>query len=183
MPRVAVTVDVAPERGDAVDVAAAVGVDQPARPRPRDDRRMLAGPALHLGERMPDVASVALGQHGAIVESGQVGTVRPPCAERAAPRALAANRRRAGPRARHAARRGPARASKRGPRRGRRSSRGSSAPSRPAPRARVSGRPRDVEPGAGGLEREQRVVDRAERPAAPRSTSGSPRSTAKSRTR
>ena len=59
-PRVPVAVDVAPERGDAVDVAAAVGVDQIRALAPLDHERLLFRPSLLLGERMPDVALIDL---------------------------------------------------------------------------------------------------------------------------
>ena len=68
--RVAVTVHVAPQRRHAVDVAAAIRVDQP-HPLGRLDRRGgLAVEALHLGEP----------EHRAMVASPKVGTPasRPP---------------------------------------------------------------------------------------------------------
>ena len=59
-PRVAMAVDVAPERGDAVDVAAAVGVDQVGALGPLDHQRLFLAPALLLGERVPEVVAVEL---------------------------------------------------------------------------------------------------------------------------
>ena len=60
--RVAVAVDVAPERGDAVDVAAAVGVDQVGALGALDDQRLLLAPGALLGERMPEVGAVRGGE-------------------------------------------------------------------------------------------------------------------------
>ena len=55
-------VNVAPERRDAVDVAAALRVDQ-ARPLgPLHDQRILGAPAALLGERMPEVSAIRRGQ-------------------------------------------------------------------------------------------------------------------------
>ena len=63
--RVAVAVDVAPQRRDAVDVAAAVGVDQVGALGALDDQRLLALPAPLLRERVPEVAAVVRGEaHG-----------------------------------------------------------------------------------------------------------------------
>ena len=56
--RVAMAVDVAPERGDAVDVMAAVGVDQLPALGPLDRQRLFLAPALLLGERMPEVVAI-----------------------------------------------------------------------------------------------------------------------------
>ena len=53
-----VAVDVDPQRRDAVEVAAPVGVDEPAPLGPLDDQRLRGQPSLHLGERMPDVGLV-----------------------------------------------------------------------------------------------------------------------------
>ncbi len=58
--RVAVAVDRAPERGDAVDVAVAVDVDQVAALAALDHQRLFVGPPLLLGERVPDVVVVEL---------------------------------------------------------------------------------------------------------------------------
>ena len=67
--RVAVAVDVAPERGDAVDVAAAVGVDQVGALAALDHQRLFLAPALLLGEGVPEVV---------LVELRGVGRHRPP---------------------------------------------------------------------------------------------------------
>ena len=58
--RVAVAVDVAPERGDAVDVAAPVAVDQVGALGPLDHQRLLRAPIALLGEGVPEVALVEL---------------------------------------------------------------------------------------------------------------------------
>ena len=59
-PGVAVAVDVAPERGDPVEVAAALGVDQVGALGPLDHQRLFLAPALLLGERVPEVVAVEL---------------------------------------------------------------------------------------------------------------------------
>ena len=59
-PRVAMAVDVAPERGDAVEVAAALDVDQVAALGPLDHQRLFLAPGLLLGERMPEVVAIEL---------------------------------------------------------------------------------------------------------------------------
>ncbi len=56
--RMAVPVDVAPERGDAVDVAVAVDVDEVGTLRALDDQLLLLLPAALLRERMPEVCAV-----------------------------------------------------------------------------------------------------------------------------
>ena len=56
----AVAVDVAPERGDAVDVAAAVGVDQVGALAALDHQRLFLAPALLLGEGVPEVVVIEL---------------------------------------------------------------------------------------------------------------------------
>ena len=53
-----VAVDVAPEAGDAVDVAVAFGVDQVKALGPVNDQRGLITPLAHGGKRVPDVAVV-----------------------------------------------------------------------------------------------------------------------------
>ncbi len=58
----AVAVDVAPEAGDAVDVAFAGGVDEVKALGPVDDQRGLGSPLPHGGERVPDVAVVEFGK-------------------------------------------------------------------------------------------------------------------------
>ncbi len=73
---VAVAVDVAPERRDAVDVAVAVRVDQVGALRALDDRRVLDGPAELLRERVPDVLSIGISEgvrHGSTLAIVQVG--------------------------------------------------------------------------------------------------------------
>jgi hypothetical protein len=60
--RVAVAVHVAPERRHAVDVAAAVDVDQIGALRTLDDERRLLGPAALLGERVPKMGAVGGGE-------------------------------------------------------------------------------------------------------------------------
>ena len=57
---VAMAVDVAPERGDAVDVAAPVGVDQVRSLGALDHQRLLLAPAPLLGERVPEVVVIEL---------------------------------------------------------------------------------------------------------------------------
>ena len=70
--RVAVAVDVAPQRRDAVDVGAAVGVDQVGALRGGDDdRRLLVLPAALLGERVPEDAAVEGGELGGIHGGGR----------------------------------------------------------------------------------------------------------------
>ena len=59
--RVAVAVDVAPQRGDAVDVAPPVGVDQVGALAALDHQRLLLGPVALLRERVPDVALIEVG--------------------------------------------------------------------------------------------------------------------------
>src|SRR5690606_13012903 len=54
-----------PQRGDAVEVAAAVDVDQPGPPGAVDDGRFVVDPAGVLGERVPDVGDRAGGPGGA----------------------------------------------------------------------------------------------------------------------
>ena len=56
--RVAVPVDVAPQRRGAVDVAGAVGGDQVGALAALDHERLLLLPAALLGERMPEVTVV-----------------------------------------------------------------------------------------------------------------------------
>ena len=56
--RMAVAVDVAPQRRDAVDVAPALGVDQVGALGALDHERLLAAPVALLGERVPEVAMV-----------------------------------------------------------------------------------------------------------------------------
>ena len=60
--RVAVAVDVAPQRRDPVDVAAAARVDQIGALAALDDERLLVLPAALLGERMPEDVRSARGQ-------------------------------------------------------------------------------------------------------------------------
>ena len=56
--RLAMTVHGDPQRGDAVEVAPAVGVDQVHALGRGDDERVVARPHRVLGERMPDVREV-----------------------------------------------------------------------------------------------------------------------------
>src|SRR5262245_840486 len=56
----AVAVHVAPQRRHAVQVAAALCVDEPAALGLGDDERLLAQPVGHLREGMPEVAMVPL---------------------------------------------------------------------------------------------------------------------------
>jgi hypothetical protein len=66
--RVAVPVDVAPERRDAVDVAVAVDVDQVRALGPIDDQQVLVHPALLLRERVPEMCAIGGGEiHAATV--------------------------------------------------------------------------------------------------------------------
>jgi hypothetical protein len=60
----AVAVDVAPERGDAVDVAAAVAADQVRALSSFDHERLFLRPRLLLGERMPEMFVVELNRVG-----------------------------------------------------------------------------------------------------------------------
>jgi hypothetical protein len=60
--RVAVAVHVAPERRHAVDVAAALDVDQVGALGTLDDQRWLLGPASLLGERVPKMGVVGGGE-------------------------------------------------------------------------------------------------------------------------
>jgi hypothetical protein len=53
-------VDVAPQRRDAVDVAAPVGVDEVGALGSLDDERLLLAPVVLLGERMPEVTVIEL---------------------------------------------------------------------------------------------------------------------------
>ena len=57
---VAMAVDVAPERGDAVEVAAALAVDQVGALAALDHQRLFLDPALLLGERVPEVVAIEL---------------------------------------------------------------------------------------------------------------------------
>ena len=59
--RVAVAVDVAPERGDAVEVAAPLGVDQLGALGALDHQRLLRHPVALLRERVPEVIVIELG--------------------------------------------------------------------------------------------------------------------------
>ena len=59
-PLVAMAVDVAPERGDAVEVAPSLGVDQVAALAALDHQRLFLAPALLLGERVPEVVAIEL---------------------------------------------------------------------------------------------------------------------------
>ena len=56
----AMAVDVAPQRRDAVEVLAAVEIDEEAAVRRGDDERRLGGVGLHRRERVPDVVAVPL---------------------------------------------------------------------------------------------------------------------------
>ena len=56
--RVAVPVDVAPKRRDAVDVAPSRGVDQVGALGALDYERLLTGPVALWGERVPEVAVI-----------------------------------------------------------------------------------------------------------------------------
>jgi hypothetical protein len=58
--RVTVTVDVAPEGGGAVEVAAAIDVDQVGALAALDQQRLFLGPALLLGEGVPEMVVVEL---------------------------------------------------------------------------------------------------------------------------
>jgi len=53
-----VSVDVAPKRRGAVDIAATVGSDQVRAVTPLDHERLFLGPSLLLRERVPDVALI-----------------------------------------------------------------------------------------------------------------------------
>ena len=64
--RVAVAMNRAPERGDAVDVASTRGVDQLAALGAIDDQRLLLRPPPLLGERVPDVGAVGGHELGVI---------------------------------------------------------------------------------------------------------------------
>ena len=55
-------VDVAPQRGDAVDVAAALGVDQVRALAGLDREGSDSTPSALLGERMPEVPVIELGR-------------------------------------------------------------------------------------------------------------------------
>jgi hypothetical protein len=68
--RVAVAVDVAPERRHTVDVPSAVDVDQVGALGAVDDQRLLLDPALLLGERVPEVGAVG----GCEVHTGNVAS-------------------------------------------------------------------------------------------------------------
>src|SRR4051794_36017291 len=57
-----VAMHVAPQRRNAVDVAAAFGVDERRPLGALDDDRLLLDPALLLGERVPDVAVIVGGK-------------------------------------------------------------------------------------------------------------------------
>jgi hypothetical protein len=59
--RVTVPVNVAPQRGDAIDVAPPSRVDQVGALGFLDHHRLLLHPALLLGERVPDEALIELG--------------------------------------------------------------------------------------------------------------------------
>jgi hypothetical protein len=62
--RVAVAVHVAPQRGDAVDVGVALGVVERRVLGRLDDREVLLLPALLLGEGVPEVLAVEVGELG-----------------------------------------------------------------------------------------------------------------------
>ena len=59
---VAMAVDVAPQRGDAVDVTATIAVDQVSALRPLDHQRLFLSPALLLGKWMPEMIMVELNE-------------------------------------------------------------------------------------------------------------------------
>jgi hypothetical protein len=59
-PRVAMPVHVAPQRRDAVDIAAAVGVEEVGALSLADHDRVLADPVPHLRERVPEVVVIQL---------------------------------------------------------------------------------------------------------------------------
>ena len=66
-----VAVDVAPEAGDAVDVAVAVGVDEVEAFGAVDDQRGLIAPLAHGGEGVPDMLVVKLGEAFGVTHSPQ----------------------------------------------------------------------------------------------------------------
>ncbi len=67
-PRVAMAVDVAPQAGHAVEILAAVDVDQRAAVGPLDDQRLVLA---HLGEGVPDDVAIPAAK---LCESGFGGS-------------------------------------------------------------------------------------------------------------
>ncbi len=69
-----VAVDIAPQGGDPVQVAAAVLVEEVGTLSPGDDEQFFGNKGLHLGEGMPEVVPVPAGQgvvvigHGGLLE-------------------------------------------------------------------------------------------------------------------
>ena len=61
-PRLAMTVDVAPQRRHPVQVALAIDVDQIVALAAFDNQGFVAQPGPHLGERMPQIVVVRIGE-------------------------------------------------------------------------------------------------------------------------
>src|SRR6266511_753749 len=81
--RDAVAVDVAPERGNAVEVAVPERVDEVRAVARVDDERLLREPVLHLRERVPQVPVVRLAEPAVALEpSGVRHSLRGACAPR-----------------------------------------------------------------------------------------------------
>src|SRR5690349_14858215 len=74
--RHSMAMNVAPQRGNAVDVFLAVEIDEHATVSALDNQRLFRGIGLHRRERMPDVVAVPLfqlfaaGEHDSNQESG-----------------------------------------------------------------------------------------------------------------
>jgi hypothetical protein len=73
----AMPVDVAPQRGDPIDVAATVAADQLRPLGPLDHRRLFLDPALLLGERVPQMPSTNLDPPPAGTRPADLPRLRP----------------------------------------------------------------------------------------------------------
>jgi hypothetical protein len=70
--RAAVAVDIAPQGGDAVQIAVAVNIVEVNALAMGDDQEFFFPEASHLGEGMPEVVMVPAGQGVAIVHDGSL---------------------------------------------------------------------------------------------------------------
>ena len=67
------TVDVAPQRRDAVEIAASVHIDKVVALTSLDDDWLIGEPCAHLGERMPQVGLIPGGKLFGIQIGKQIG--------------------------------------------------------------------------------------------------------------
>ena len=97
---VAVAVDVAPERADAVEVAVPVGVEQVNAVTALDDERLRRRPIRLSGERVPEMGAVPIaepGPFGGVARSPHLSHFGPPRTNRTVVPAPAASVREASP--------------------------------------------------------------------------------------